>query len=410
MAKTRTASLSCELAVVGGGPAGLATALLAARSGLKTVLAAPKARPDHRTFALMAGAVRMLQRLGAWEPLLPQSAPLRRLRIIDDTGRLLRAPTVEFDAGEIGLDAFAWNFPAAPLSEVLGELVSKEANVTWLGGVMSSCVAGPEGCDLVLDDGTAIHANVVAAADGRGSLCREAAGIPVETWRYPQTAIVTTIAHDRDHMDVSTEFHRRTGPFTLVPLPGKLSSVVMAETPEGAQRLCELDDAGLAREIERRSHRLLGAVSIAGPRGAFPLTGLLPKVFSKNRVALIGEAGHVVPPIGAQGLNLGLRDAAMLVECLSQSGDADAALALYGRRRRGDVVSRATAIDVLNRSLLSDLVPAQAVRALGLFAIARIEPLRRRIMSEGVAPGGGYTPAIMQPDPEPDEDGLSLAV
>ena len=118
----------------------------------------------------------------------------------------------------------------------------------------------------------------------------------------------------------------------------------------------------------------------------------------------------MVPPIGAQGLNLGLRDAAMLVECLTQTNDTDAALALYDRRRRGDVVSRSTAIDVLNRSLLSDLVPVQAVRALGLFAISRIEPLRRRIMSEGVAPGGGYTPAIMQPDAEPDEDALSLAV
>ncbi|MEZ5877179.1 MAG: FAD-dependent monooxygenase [Tepidamorphaceae bacterium] len=410
MADTRTKPLSCDLAVVGGGPAGLATALLAARAGLKTVLAAPHARPDHRTFALMAGAVRMLQRLDAWEPLLPRSAPLRRLRIIDDTGRLLRAPTVEFDAGEIGLDAFAWNFPAAPLSKVLGDLVGNEKNVTWIAASVASCDAGPDGCHLVLDDGTAIHANAAAAADGRGSLCREAAGIVVDTWRYPQTAIVTTIAHDRDHMDVSTEFHRRTGPFTLVPLPGKLSSVVMAETPEGAERLGALDDDGLANEIERRSHRLLGAVKIAGPRGAFPLTGLLPKVFAKNRVALIGEAGHVVPPIGAQGLNLGLRDAAMLVECLTQTNDTDAALALYDRRRRGDVVSRSTAIDVLNRSLLSDLVPVQAVRALGLFAISRIEPLRRRIMSEGVAPGGGYTPAIMQPDAEPDEDALSLAV
>ncbi|MCB2080236.1 MAG: FAD-dependent monooxygenase, partial [Novosphingobium sp.] len=353
MARAGKSPLNCDLAVVGGGPAGLATALLAARAGLNTVLAAPQAKPDHRTFALMAGAVRMLQRLGAWDTLLPRSAPLRRLRIIDDTGRLLRAPTVEFDAGEIGLEAFAWNFPAAPLSQVLGELVGKEANVKWLTGAVTSCDAGPEGCELMLDDGTAIHADVVAAADGRGSLCREAAGIAVDTWRYPQTAIVTTISHDRDHMDVSTEFHRRTGPFTLVPLPGKLSSVVMAETPEGAKRLQELDDDALANEIERRSHRLLGAVKIAGPRGSFPLTGLLPKAFAKNRVALIGEAGHVVPPIGAQGLNLGLRDAAMLVECLGQAGDTDAALAHYDRQRRGDVVSRASAIDVLNRSLLS---------------------------------------------------------
>ncbi|MFN0263752.1 UbiH/UbiF family hydroxylase [Tepidamorphus sp. 3E244] len=387
-----------DLGVAGGGPAGLATALLAARAGLDVALVAPKAQEDHRTFALMAGAVRMLQRIGVWERVASSTAPLRTLRIIDDTGRLLRAPTVEFHADEIDLDAFAWNFPAGPLVRALEEAVADEPRITRFETNVSGVTPSEAGPILGLGDGTSVAARAIAAADGRGSICREAAGIAVDRWSYPQTALVTTIEHDRPHGFVSTEFHRRTGPYTLVPLPGQRSSVVLVETAKGAEDLMALDDDALGAELSRRSHRLLGQVRIAGPRAAFPLSGLLPRSFAQNGIALIGEAAHVVPPIGAQGLNLGLRDAAMLAECLTGAPDPAAALQDYDRRRRTDVVSRSAAIDLLNRSLLSDLVPAQAARSLGLFAMSRIEPLRQRMMREGVAPADATLPAIMRAD------------
>lgn len=162
---TRTGR-TCDLAVAGGGPAGLATALLAARAGLTVTIAAPEPGADHRTFALMAGAVRMLRRLGAWEALLPHAAPLRRLRLIDDTGRLMRAPSVEFDAGEIGWMPSPGIFPAAALSAVLGEMVRAQAGLTWLSGKVAACEPGESGCTLELEDGSRVHAGAVAAADG----------------------------------------------------------------------------------------------------------------------------------------------------------------------------------------------------------------------------------------------------
>ncbi len=200
------------------------------------------------------------------------------------------------------------------------------------------------------------------------------------------------LAHARPHQDTSTEFHTESGPFTLVPLPGRRSSLVCVVDPEEAEKLAALDGAVLDDEIEQRSHSILGKVGVQPGRGVFPLAVETARRFGVNRIALIGEAAHLVPPIGAQGLNLGLRDAACIGELVVAArrdggdvGDADLLLRYDGLRRM-DVKGRTLAVDLLNRTLLSDFLPVQSARGLGLYLIDRIGPLRRAAMREGVAP------------------------
>ncbi len=201
-----------------------------------------------------------------------------------------------------------------------------------------------------------------------------------------------SLTHARPHRDISTEFHTPQGPFTLVPLPGLRSSLVCVVAPDEAGRIGALDAAALDDEIERRSHSILGKIKVEPGHGAFPLGVETARRFAARRIALIGEAGHVMPPIGAQGLNLGLRDAATISELVvaaRRAGEDTGGTALtdeFDRLRRADVTSRALAVDLLNRSLLSDFLPVQGARGLGLWLLDRVGPLRRAMMREGVGP------------------------
>jgi 2-octaprenyl-6-methoxyphenol hydroxylase len=196
-------------------------------------------------------------------------------------------------------------------------------------------------------------------------------------------------SHRREHGDASTEFHTRKGPCTLVPLPGRRSSLVWLLDPTEADKVAGLDAAAFALRVEQRTHSLLGAMTLAGPRGRVPMGGLSVERFAAARMALVGEAAHVFPPIGAQGLNLGLRDVAALCEAVQHAGDpGDAAtMARYDAARRTDVRLRTGAVDALNRTLLTDLLPADLLRGAGLLALSRIGPLRRLAMRQGLAGG-----------------------
>jgi 2-octaprenyl-6-methoxyphenol hydroxylase len=230
-------------------------------------------------------------------------------------------------------------------------------------------------------------ASLAVAADGRNSRVRDAAGIAVDTWSYDQSALVCNIQHTLTHHDTSTEFHTEHGPFTLVPLSGNRSSLVWVSRPEEAKHRLALSDEALAAEIEERSASILGAVTLDGGRQVFPLSGMTARHFAAHRVMLVGEAAHLFPPIGAQGLNLGYRDVVALGETLvgvaPDPGSTDR-LAAYDRARRVDVLSRTAAVDALNRTLLSDFLPVQALRGLGLFLIDRIPALRQLAMRQGV--------------------------
>ncbi|MBI4276136.1 MAG: UbiH/UbiF family hydroxylase [Rhizobiales bacterium] len=385
--------LKAGVAIVGAGPAGLTAAIALAQAGLETALVAKRAPEiDNRTTALLAGSVTALETLGVWQHCSALAAPLRVMRIIDDTVRLLRAPEVSFTASDINLNAFGYNIENRHLVAALEHRAAELPSLARIEDTARTVEIGETKAGVTLLDGTIIEAPLVIGADGRKSLCRAAAGIDTEGWRYPQTALTLTLRHSRPHRDISTEFHTESGPFTLVPLPGLRSSLVCVVDHMNAERLSALDDATLAHEIERRAHSILGKFVIEPGRGIFPLAVETAKRFGENRVALIGEAAHVIPPIGAQGLNLGLRDAATISELAIAAhrsghdiGEPDL-LTRYDTLRRIDITSRTFAVDLLNRTLLSGFLPFQGARGFGLYLMERIAPLRRVIMREGVAP------------------------
>jgi 2-octaprenyl-6-methoxyphenol hydroxylase len=381
-----------EVAVVGGGPAGLTAAIALASAGIETALIAKVPPTDNRTTALLSGSVAALEALDVWPLCREQSAPLTAIRMIDDTARLLRAPEVIFEATEIGLEAFGYNIENRHLIAALDARASQLAQLRRVNAAVTAVDPDEEAVTLRLADDRTIIARLVIGADGRRSLCRAAAGIEIDHRSYPQSALTLNLDHARPHNGISTEFHTETGPFTLVPLPGLRSSLVCVVDPAEAEQLGALDAPALSAEIERRAHSMLGKVAVEDGRGVFPLATETAQSFGRSRIALVGEAAHVIPPIGAQGLNLGLRDAATIgelaVEARRSGSDVGAPelLAEYDRRRRADVTSRAFAVDALNRSLLSDFLPVQGARGFGLYLLDKIGPLRRAVMREGVEP------------------------
>jgi 2-octaprenyl-6-methoxyphenol hydroxylase len=373
------------IAVVGRGPVGLAAAVLIADRGYDVTLIGPPAPADERTAALLTASIGLLGRLSVWDELLPVAAPLRTLRIVDGTRQLFRAPEIDFEAREIDLDAFGYNVPNARLTSVLEHAV-RARGIDLIDGLADSAQA-TSGDITVTTGGTSVNAMLVVAADGRRSRMRAAAGIPTEEWRYDQAALVCNLRHTEPHHDTSTEIHTEEGPLTLVPLPGNRSSLVLVARPAEAERLKALDAALLATEIERRSEAILGSITVDGARATFPVSGMRATTVAANRTVLVGEAAHVLPPIGAQGLNLGFRDVAALGEVLAgprQDPGSDNVLADYRKAREADVATRTAAVDALNRTLLSDFFPVQALRSIGLTLIGSIPPLRRFVMRRGV--------------------------
>ena len=394
----------CDILVVGTGPAGLAAALAMARAGFPTIAVGPAVDParDTRTTALFTGSVALLGNLGLGTRLASAMVPMTGLRLIDDTGGIWRAPEILFRAEELGLEQFGINIENAALNAALLAAAGEQPGLRLMEDTVTpDFQSDARGITVELDKGGSISARLIVAADGRSSLCRREAGIDTQTSPYPQSAIATRFQHTRPHDGISSEFHRPSGPLTTVPLAGAQSSLVWVETPEEAERLTALDDAAFIATLEDRLQGLLGTLTSAGPRARFPLIRMTASRLAAHRVALIGEAAHVIPPIGAQGLNLGLRDIATLVELVTRSRrlgadiGGDTVLNDYDSERRSDIAVRSAMVDTLNRSLISDFLPLHLVRGAGLHALNTLPWLRRLVMREGLHPSGAV-PELMR--------------
>jgi 2-octaprenyl-6-methoxyphenol hydroxylase len=398
---------TCEAAIVGTGPAGLAGALALAHVGADIALIGPPppkasaASAETRTAALLVSSVDLLKALKVFDRLAAEAAPLKAIRIIDASRSLIRAPDIEFKASELGLPAFGYNIANTALVEALYAR-AQEVLPTIIPASVERVTIEDAAVRLDCANGSAVAARLVMAADGRRSLCGEAAGIEVSEWRYDQGAIASSFRHARPHDGVAIELHREGSSFTTVPLPDpRASALILVGSASDTASLMERDDERFADELADRLDGLLGQIESVGPRASFLVAGLTAKSLAARRIALVGEAGHILPPIGAQGLNLGLRDAAALADCvadaLGRGADpgGDDVLHAYRAARRLDVLSRAVGVDLLNRSLLTSLVPLQAARGIILHGLNVLPPLRRMIMRVGLEPPSNL-PSLMR--------------
>ena len=377
-----------DIIVVGGGLAGLAAAVSLSRAGHQTIHLAPPVPVDRRTSALMMPSVSFLRETGLIDDPAEIGHALTAIRIIDATRRLIRAPETLFDAEEAGLPAFGWNFPNARLLEQF----QSAAPATGLE-TRNQAVTGwrqEEGLGVVsLDDGTELRAPLVVGADGKKSLIRAAVGIAPREHQFTEAALVCDLDLARPIGGTSIEFHYPHGPFTLVPAGGSKANLVWIDEEPLLRQTQAGGPEALLAAIHQRSQRLFGTVTLASPSFVFPLSTLTVDPAGRDGVALVGEAAHAFPPIGAQGLNLGLRDVADL---LAATNAVDrrapdwgiAASADYAARRSGDLARTGSMVDMLFRSLLADMLPSQALRAGSFWALRLLPPLRRQAFAIGM--------------------------
>lgn len=374
-----------EAIVVGGGLAGVAAAIAVAKAGLRTIHLAPAGPPDRRTSALMMPSIAYLQRAGLVDDSATLGHALTQIRIIDATGRLIRAPETLFDANEAGLNAFGWNFANIRLMERFHAVAADLPNLE----TRNAGVTNLSGTTVTLTDGTQLSAPLIVGADGKKSLIRGAAGLVARQSDFTQAALVCDLDLGRSIGGASIEFHYPQGPFTLVPAGANRANLVWIDDRAVLDAAKAGGEAALVATFLDKSHRLFGTITLASPVMVFPLSTLSVDSAGSDGVVLVGEAAHAFPPIGAQGLNLGLRDVADLASALAASDRAapdwaDALSRDYAARRAGDLARTGGMVDTLFRSLLAEMIPAQALRAGGLWALKLAPALRRQAFAVGM--------------------------
>jgi 2-octaprenyl-6-methoxyphenol hydroxylase len=390
-----------DILISGGGVAGLTAAAAFGSLGFQVICVDPTPPvtdgaaegADLRTTAFLQPSIPVLQTAGLWTRLEPFAAPLQIMRIVD-AGGVAAEPRIikDFDASDISEQPFGWNLPNWLLRREMVARLAELPNVTFLPGVATTHLLTRSTEALVtLSDGRSVAARLVIAADGRASTIREALEIPVKTIRYGQKALAFAVTHPLPHQNVSTEIHRSGGPFTLVPLPDRdglpCTAVVWMETGPEVARLAALPVAEFEAAMTARSCQILGPLTLASRRSVWPIISQIADRMTGERTALMAEAAHVVPPIGAQGLNMSLADLAVLLD-LAQADPAGIGsvkmLDSYQRRRHLDVQARVTGIDTLNRASMMGGQSLRDLRATALNALYSIAPVRKTLMKAGL--------------------------
>jgi 2-octaprenyl-6-methoxyphenol hydroxylase len=328
--------------------------------------------------------------------------PLQVMRIVDAGGELPEARVVhDFNAADISDKPFGWNLPNWLLRREMVAHLNDLPGADFRPGVGTSHVLSREAeARVTLSDGARLRARLVIAADGRNSTVREGAGIDVRTTRYGQKALAFAVTHPIPHENVSTEIHRSGGPFTLVPLPDYTgedgvarpsSAVVWMERGPEVRRLQALDTPAFEAEMTERSAHLFGPLTLVSRLTVWPIVSQTARALHAERIALVAEAAHVVPPIGAQGLNMSLADIRTLLDLAEAHRDDPGARPLlqrYGRARHADIVARVTGIDALNRASMVEAQGLRDMRMRALDAIYRVAPVRRVLMQTGLGARG----------------------
>ena len=390
-----------DILISGGGIAGLAAAAAFGTAGFNVICVDPTPPitsreadgADMRSTAMLQPARTLLEAAGIWDHLAPHAAALQIMRIVDAGGAEPEARIVkDFDASDISDLPFGWNFPNYVLRREMLARLEALPNVDFRAGTGTTALfTRSQMAKVTLSDGSKVQAKLVIAADGRNSPMRKAAGITVSTKRYGQKALAFAVTHPIPHNNVSTEIHRTGGPFTLVPLPDynglPCSAVVWMDDGPKSQTRFDADIPAFEDEMSTRSCHHFGPLTLASKRSIWPIISQTASAMSAQRVALIAEAAHVVPPIGAQGLNMSLRDMAALLELATVRpdglGDAEMLMA-YEKARMGDIKLRVQGIDLLNRASQASSPAMRDARAMGLNALYNIGPVRKTLMQMGL--------------------------
>ncbi len=390
-----------DILISGGGVAGLTAAAAFGSAGFSVVIVDPEppvttmeaTGADLRSTAFLQPSIPVLEAAGLWQRLAPFAAPLQIMRIIDAGGEIPEPRIVkDFDASDISDQPFGWNLPNWLLRREMSARLGDLPNVSFRPGVATTALLTRETEALVtLSDGARVSAKLLIAADGRNSFVRDALGIPVKTTRYGQKALAFAVTHPIPHANISTEIHRSGGPFTLVPLPDRdgipCSAVVWMETGPNAERLAALPVAEFEAEMNTRSCHILGPLTLISRRTLWPIITQSAARMYGERSVLMAEAAHVMPPIGAQGLNMSIADLNALLT-LAEANRADlgnaAMCEAYHRTRHLDITARLTGIDALNRASMMGGQALRDLRATALNALYSVAPVRKTLMRAGL--------------------------